>query len=93
MELLRKNNLFLKPEKCEFEKTEVEYLGVIISQNSIKMDPVRVAGVTEWPIPSDRKEVQSFLGFTNFYHRFIQGFSHLARPLFDLTRKDTEWRW
>ena len=46
MELLWKHNLFLKPEKCEFEKTEVEYLGVIISQNSIKMDPVKVAGVT-----------------------------------------------
>ena len=57
------------------------------------MDPVKVAGVTEWPIPSNRKEVQSFLGFTNFYRRFIQGFSHLARPLFDLTRKDTDWRW
>jgi len=78
MELLRKNNLFLKPEKCKFEKTEVEYLGVIISQNSVKMDPVKVAGVTEWPIPSNRKEMQSFLGFTNFYHRFIQGFSHTA---------------
>jgi len=93
MELLRKNNLFLKPKKCKFEKTEVEYLGVIISQNSVKMDPVKVAGVTEWPIPSNRKEVQSFLGFTNFYRRFIQGFSHLAHPLFDLTQKDTEWRW
>jgi len=57
------------------------------------MDPVKVAGVTEWPTPSNRKEVQSFLGFTNFYRRFIQGFSHLARPLFDLTRKDMEWRW
>jgi len=59
MELLWKNNLFLKPEKCKFEKTEVEYLGVIMSQNSVKMDPVKVAGVTEWPIPSNRKEVQS----------------------------------
>jgi len=65
MELLWKHSLFLKPEKCEFEKTEVEYLGVIISQNSVKMDPVKVAGVTEWPTPSNRKEVQSFLGFTN----------------------------
>jgi len=78
MELLWKNNLFLKPEKCKFEKTEVEYLGVIISQNSIMMDPVKVAGVTEWPTPSNRKEVQSFLGFINFYRRFIQGFSHLS---------------
>ena len=60
------------------------------------MDPVKVAGVMEWPTPSNRKEVQSFLGFTNFYRRFIrfiQGFSHLAHPLFDLTWKDTEWRW
>jgi len=71
----------------------VEYLGVIISQNSVKMDPVKVAGVTKWPILSNRKEVQSFLGFTNFYRRFIQGFSHLARPLFDFTQKDMEWRW
>jgi len=93
MELLWKNNLFLKPEKCKFKKTEVEYLGVIISQNSIKMDPVKVAGVMEWPTPSNRKEVQSFLGFTNFYCRFVQGFFHLAHPLFDLTWKDTEWRW
>ena len=68
----------------------MEYLGVIISLDSVKMDPVKVAGVTEWPTPSNRKEVQSFLGFTNFYRRFIQGFSHLARPLFDLTWKDTE---
>jgi len=93
MELLWKNNLFLKPEKCKLEKTEVEYLKVIISQNSIKMDPVKVAGVTEWPTPSNRKEIQSFLGFTNFYRRFIQGFSHLACPLYNLTWKEMEWRW
>jgi len=93
MEFLQKHNLFLKPKKCEFEKTEGEYLGVIISQNSITMDPVKVAGVMEWPTPSNRKEVQSFLGFSNFYCRFIQGFSHLACPLFNLTWKDTEWQW
>jgi Reverse transcriptase (RNA-dependent DNA polymerase) len=65
--LLHIHNLFLKPEKCEFEHTEIEYLGVIISHNSVCMDPVKVAGVSEWPIPSNKKEVQSFLGFTNFY--------------------------
>ena len=62
MELLRQHNLSLKPEKCEFEKSSVEYLGVIVSHNSVKMDPVKVAGVAEWPVPSNRKEVQSFLG-------------------------------
>ena len=51
------------PEKCEFEKTSVEYL-VVVSHDSVKMDPAKVAGVSEWPTPSNKKEVQSFLGFT-----------------------------
>ena len=93
LELLRKNKLFLKPGKCEFEKTKVEYLGVIISHNSVEMDPVKVAGVADWPTPTSKKEVQSFLGFTNFYRRFIQDFSHHARPLFDLTKNDVRWKW
>jgi len=64
----------------------VEYLGVIISHNSISMDPVKIASVTEWPAPTNKKEVQSFLGFTNFYQRFIKDFSEHTRLLFDLTR-------
>ena len=67
MELLQQHNLLLKLEKCEFKKLSVEYLGVIVSHDLVKMDPVKVAGVTEWPIPTNKKEVQSFLGFTNFY--------------------------
>ncbi|SJL03629.1 uncharacterized protein ARMOST_06986 [Armillaria ostoyae] len=67
LELLRKHKLFLKAEKCEFEVLETEYLGVIISKGSICMDPIKVAGITEWPIPTKKKELQSFLGFTNFY--------------------------
>jgi Reverse transcriptase (RNA-dependent DNA polymerase) len=76
--LLHIHNLFLKPEKCEIKRTEIEYLRVIISHNSICMDPVKVARVSEWPILSNKKEVQLFLGFTNFYRRFIQDFSHYA---------------
>ena len=71
----------------------MEYLGVIISHNSVAMDPVKVAGVADWPVPMNKKEVQSFLGFTNFYRRFIQGFSEHARPLFDLTKNDAKWHW
>src|SRR6266581_8984979 len=93
LELLEKHKLYLRPDKCEFEQTTVEYLGVIISHNSVAMDLVKVAGVAEWPAPTNKKEVQSFLGFTNFYHRFIKDFSEHARPLFDLTRNDCKWSW
>ena len=93
MGLLQKHGLSLKPEKCEFEKTSVEYLGVVVSHDSVKMDPAKVAGVSEWPTPSNKKEVQSFLGFTNFYWRFIEGFSHIAWPLFDLTKGDSVFKW
>ncbi|SJL09551.1 uncharacterized protein ARMOST_12931 [Armillaria ostoyae] len=67
LELLRKHKLFLKAEKCEFEVLETEYLGVIISEGSIRMDPVKLAGIAEWPAPTKKKELQSFLGFANFY--------------------------
>ena len=93
LELLEKNKLYLRPDKCEFERTTVEYLGVIISHNSVAMDPVKIAGVAEWPEPTNKKEVQSFLGFTNFYRRFIRNFSDHAWPLFDLTRNDAKWTW
>src|SRR6202522_4326685 len=93
LDLLRLHNLFLKPEKCEFERTTIEYLGVVISQNSVMMDPAKVARVSEWPTPTTKKEVQSFLGFVNFYRRFIEDFSHVARPLFNLTKNDSDFRW
>src|SRR3979490_3060526 len=93
MEVLRTNKLYLRAEKCEFERTRIEYLGVIISHNHVEMDPTKVAGVAEWPTPKNRKEVQSFLGFTNFYRRFIPHFSDDARPLFDLSKKDVAFRW
>ena len=93
MELLRHHKLYLRPEKCEFEQLRVEYLGLVISHDTVEMDPVKIAGVKKWPAPSNRTEVQSFLGFVNFYHRFIRDFSHHACPLFDLTKADASWAW
>jgi hypothetical protein len=57
------------------------------------MDPVKVAGVADWPTPTNKKEVQSFVGFINFYRRFISDFSHHACALFDLTMKDVRFIW
>ena len=93
LEVLAKNKLFLKAEKCSFEQTQVEYLGLLISAGKIEMDPIKIEGVSKWPTPSNVKEVQSFLGFVNFYRRFIQDFSDIAKPLHDLTRKDVAWTW
>jgi hypothetical protein len=93
LDCMREHKLYLRPEKCEFEKTRIEYLGVIISHNKVEMDPVKIAGVADWPMPSNKKEVQSFVGFVNFYRHFIPGFSHHARALFDLTMKDVRFIW
>jgi len=85
LQVLKKNKLFLRPEKCEFCKQRIEYLGLVISENEVSMDPVKVAGVREWPTLENKTDVQAFLGFVNFYRRFIQDFSAKARSLFDLT--------
>jgi hypothetical protein len=57
------------------------------------MDPVKTQAVTEWPIPRNVKDIQSFVGFCNFYRRFIEGFSRVAKPLYDLTKKEVKWEW
>src|SRR5258705_1926529 len=77
---LQRWRLFLKPEKCKFEQKEVEYLGLVISKDHVAMDLMKVRRVTEWPTPTKVKEVQSFLGFVNFYWKFICNFSNIAHP-------------
>ena len=71
MQILLDNDLFLKPMKCYFKVVTVEYLGFIISADRISMDPVKIDGTSVWPTPINLKEVQSFLGFGNFYRRSI----------------------
>src|SRR5258705_5418390 len=90
---LQEWRLFLKPEKCKFEQKEVKYLRLVISKDHVAMDPMKVHGVTEWPIPMKVKEVQSFLGFVNFYQKFIHDFSDIAHPLYALTHKTQWWVW
>ncbi len=92
LKVLRKHKLFLKAEKCEFEVLETEYLGVIISEGSIHMDPIKIKGIVKWPVPTKKKELQSFLGFTNFYRRFIKGYSKIVKLMTQLMGNDT-WKW
>jgi hypothetical protein len=90
---LQKNDLFLKPAKCEFNKTKVEYLGLVIEEGKISMDPGKLKGIQDWPVPTTVKQVRGFLGFGNFYRRFIWRFSDLAKPLNDLLKKDKKFEW
>src|SRR5258705_7737336 len=91
LQTLRSYKLFLQPEKCKFEHQEVDYLRLVISKDHVAMDPIKVQGVTDWPQPTKVKDVQSFIGFVNFYRRFIRNFSKIARPLHTLTWKSKNW--
>ena len=85
LQKLQDNDLFLKPEKCHFHKKQVEYLGVIVGNGKVKMDPIKVKAITDWPAPTTLKELRSFLGFGNYYKDFIEQYSHITRPLHQLT--------
>jgi hypothetical protein len=87
------HDLYFKPEKCIFHAPSIDYLGVILEKGVTRMDPVKVSGIRDWPTPTSVKDVRSFLGFCNFYCSFIRGFASVARPLNELTRKDTTWTW
>ena len=89
---LKEHDLYLKLEKCKFAQ-EVEFLGMIVTKDTIMMDLLKLAGIRDWPVPTTFKQVCSFLGFGNFYCRFISGFAHIARPLHNLMRKSKIWEW
>ncbi len=88
LQLLRENNLYLKPQKCEFGITKVNFLGFIIEHGKMMMDPVKPAGTADWPAPSTLQQLRSFLGFGNFYHKFIHRYSELMHPLNELLQKN-----
>ncbi len=93
LQILEENDLYLKPEKCEFNKTSIKYLGFVISPGRIEMDPTKLRGITEWPAPKTLRHLRSFLGFGNFYRRFIHHYSDLTKPLNELLQKKTKWNW
>ena len=101
LKIVEKHNLCFKQSKCDFE---IPILEVIVEKEQVKMEqekikavkewkvPTKIKAVKEWKVSTKIKEVESFLGFANFYWRFIQNFSHTAKPLNDLKGKK-EWKW
>ena len=85
---LEENNLYVKPEKYKWKVREVEFLGVVIGPEGIKMEEEKVKDVLDWLTPKCVKNVQKFLGLANYYCQFIEGFASIVRPLHNLVKKD-----
>lgn len=93
LEKLREAGLYVKGEKCEFHTEETAFLGFIVGKNGISMDPAKVEAVKKWESPRNVHDLQQFLGFANFYRRFIKAYSKLCHPFYKLLQKDTPWSW
>jgi len=89
---LEENDLYVKPEKCSWKTSKVNFLGVVMGQGKIEMEKEKVEGVLNWPVPKTVRDVRKFLGLANYYRQFIKNFAALAKPLNMLTRKDKKWK-
>ena len=93
LEILLKNNLYCKFSKCEFHVKQVQFLGYIVSSDGLSMDSNKIKTILDWERPNNVTEVQSFLGFANYYRRFIRNFAKIAKPLNTLTKKNQSFIW
>jgi len=90
---LEENDLLVKPEKCRWKVREVGFLGVIIGEDGVRIEKEKVQGVVEWPMPRSVKDIQKFLGLANYYRQFVKDFAKIAKPLYEMMRKETKWSW
>ena len=90
---LQKLDLYLQPSKCYFKVKRIKFLGIILENGTVTMDPVKFMGVKEWKEPKNVHDVWKFLGFCNFYRRFIGGFSQITKVLNGLLKKGVKWTW
>lgn len=88
LDRLRAAKLYANPKKCVFDQDEVEYLGYILGKDGLKMNPKKLSTIVDWPEPRSVKDIQSFLGFANFYRRFVEHYAQIVIPLHAHTRKD-----
>lgn len=93
LEILRKEKLYEKFQKCEFWLERVAFLGHVVTVNGIEVDPSKVEAISSWKTPTNVNEVRSFLGMAGYYRRFIEGFSKISGPMIKLTRKNEKFQW
>ena len=93
LDRMKEENLHLKLAKCAFDQMEVEYLGLVVRNGEVLMDPTKLKVVEQWEPPKSVKAVRSFIGFCNFYRKFIPHFSAIAWPLINLTKKGIPFNW
>ena len=93
LQKLQDNQLYAKFSKCEFWIDKVTFLGHIISNGGISVDPAKVKEIVVWSIPTTVTEIWSFLGLAGYYRRFIKGFSKIAKPMTSLLEKGREFKW
>jgi hypothetical protein len=86
-DLLAKDQWLIKLSKCKFAQESISYLGHVISSQGVGTDPSKIESIQQWPQPTDAKQLRSFLGLVGYYHKFVQHFAVLARPLNDLLKK------
>ena len=91
LERLRQDKLYARLHKCEFLKDKVDYLGFEVSANGVNASPEKEKAILDWPRPHTVHDVRSFLELASLYHKFIRGFSQIAKPLTDLTREKKTW--
>ena len=93
MQVLREHQFYAKLSKCSFYQGRIHYLGHIISEEGVTVDPKKIRAIMEWSTPKNLSEVRSFMGLVGYYRRFIEGFSKLAHPITSLKKKGVQFDW
>jgi len=93
LQILRDNKLYGKLSKCEFFKLAIEFLGHVVTEQGIQVDPKKTKAIDDWPIPQTVTDLRSFLGLANYYRKFVKDFAKITTPLTKLLHKDTDFEW